>query len=159
MNTLGDTDEGRARPSVWPVYLVAAVIVAVGVWLIYLWLRPSDLPPYDPRLYSRSERWAHLLVEVEFWAWVLLGFVAAVGLVGLRLWAWWCAVVFTAGWALLGGVDVLDRITSGTRHTPYPSPAEVIPFATARLVVLALLLVPLLTRRRLFFRTKQGRKE
>ena len=26
MNMLGDTDEGRDRPSVWPVYVVAAVL-------------------------------------------------------------------------------------------------------------------------------------
>lgn len=26
MNTLRDTDEGKARPSVWPVYLTAGVI-------------------------------------------------------------------------------------------------------------------------------------
>ena len=26
MNTLSDTDEGRARPSVWPVYVMAAEV-------------------------------------------------------------------------------------------------------------------------------------
>ena len=31
MNTLSDTDERRARPSVWPVYVAAAIIGLVSL--------------------------------------------------------------------------------------------------------------------------------
>ena len=154
MNTLRDTDEGKARPSVWPVYLAAAVIVVVGVWVIYPWLENPDL------LYHPRTGGANLLPRLgPLVAWVLLGFVAAVGLVGLRSWAWWCAVVFTAGWTLLSGSAVVDSILVSFHRPDIEPPAQVIQLATAWLVVLALLVVPLVTRRRLFFPPKTEGEE
>ncbi len=154
MNTPRDTDEGRARPSVWPVYVAAAVIVAVGVWVIY--------PLIGPYVFFRPRtEWVDLLRSPLglVVAWVLLGFVAAVGLVGLRSWAWWCAVIFTAGWALEGASAVLDRIVVSFHRPDIQPSTEVIRFATAWLVVLALMLVPLVARRQLFFPPKPEREE
>ena len=34
MNTLRDTAEGKARPSVWPVYVVAVVVLVVSAGLV-----------------------------------------------------------------------------------------------------------------------------
>ena len=35
MNTLRDTDERRARPSVWPVYVAAGVIGVVSLGVLF----------------------------------------------------------------------------------------------------------------------------
>ena len=89
MNTLRDTDESRPKPSVWPVYVAAAALL--GVFGLLRMMR----------------------IKLDFFlgAYVLLGVVAAVGLVRLRLWGWWCAVVWTG--ILIVGFGWLCFVAAG----------------------------------------------
>jgi len=83
MNTLSDTDEDRARPSVWPVYVaMVAITLACGVIL-----------PFMP--IGGKYGWQEFPTLIVFGAAsVLLGVVAIAGLATLRPWGWWCG----AGW-------------------------------------------------------------
>ena len=78
MNTLSDTDEGKARPSVWPVYVTAAIIGVLSI----LFLGPVAISATGLyRLYA---------------VYGLFGIVAVVGVVRLRSWGWWAALIWVA---------------------------------------------------------------
>ena len=137
MNMLTDTNERKASPSVWPVYVAVVVLLAMGTFLILAFTEG--------------------LVNVRHWEpdsllWGVLGLaglIAACGLVGLRQWAWWCAVVVTAVWTILGGVYLLDMFFS----------VDDIWVAAHWLLTGVLIAVPLATRRQLFFPPKQAGEE
>jgi len=74
MNTLRDTDESKARPSVWPVYVAAGVITLGSVLYV---------------------------ISVITWPLVLFGSVTILGIVRLRPWGWWCGVVWTGLFTIL----------------------------------------------------------
>ncbi len=67
MSTLGDTDEGKAKPSVWPVYLVA---VTIGVGSLSLFHVAGGF-------------------GIDVVVMMLFGLAISWGLVRLRPWAWW----------------------------------------------------------------------
>ena len=162
MDTLRDTDEGRARPSVWPVY-VAAVVVGV-VSLPYLLALPPPIIPIG-----------------------LFGFVTIWGLSWLRPWGWWCAVVwtsiFTVGYLLsvriclaasasdvpLEELGILGEILTTATWVailvfvePLNGFGEAVFFVflgPLGLITIALLTWVLATRRQLFFPPKQEGEE
>ena len=144
MNTLRDTAEGRARPSVWPVYLAAAVIGAVSIPVLFLLVEC---------LRTAAEEGEGVLVYWRPFLWItsigLFGFVTAWGLVRLRLWGWWCTVVWTS---ISTAVLVL---ICAMLLAPTDSPSlGVLVFlfvAPLGLVAIVLLVWVLATRRRLFF--------
>ena len=152
MNTLSDTDEGRAKPSVWPVYVAKVVLVAVGAGLVNSGLEgwTSYHLGTGADVLGRAGLQAALPV---------LGFVAIFGLAGLRAWGWWCAVVFTAGLAVLGGWVLLSRIVLSS-HGPDIAPiTEVIVLPAVWPAVVVLLTWILATRRGLFFPPKPEGEE
>ena len=83
MNMLSDTDKRRARPSVWPVYVAVAVLLAIGALMLYPVLSGPGISPQPPpqSVYvEESRQWYDFGLGV----WGILGLVAAVGLVRLR---------------------------------------------------------------------------
>ncbi len=83
MNTLSDTDEGRARPSVWPVYVTVAIIGVVSL----MFLGPVAISATGLyRLYA---------------VYGLFGVVTVVGVVRLRSWGWWTALIWVAIYAAI----------------------------------------------------------
>ncbi len=161
MNTLGGTDEGRARPSVWPVYVAAGVIglLSVQLWYSAFGLLVLAYTPYAicPALSG------------------FFGFLTSWGLVRLRPWGWWCAVVWSIIFIALFGFVFSEA--------PHLNLAAIIVYALiARLPVplmvtaaeitrgvtnpsvrwsafIILVVVPLATRRRLFFPPKPEGEE
>ncbi len=91
MNTLTDTDEGKARPSVWPVYLAIGAVVAISLLF--------GLTGLVHVVSSGKYGWWVSPAWAGFYAvYGLLGAVGAVGLTMLRPWGYWCAVA----WAVIG---------------------------------------------------------
>ncbi len=130
MNTPMDTDEGRPRPSVWPVYVATVLVAIYGVW---------DLGTAVLLLLTQAE------VDVALATYALLRAVrglfavlAAVGLVLLRAWGWWCTVIYVAMFVVFASLLVVVE--------PHQLGAYLWDMA-----VIALLVWPLATRRRLFF--------
>jgi len=136
MNTLSDTDEGRARPSVWPVYVAAAVIVAVSLELV---LRT----PLGPRPQGGLTEAGKLCFLVA----CTIGVLIAWGLVRLYPWGWWCAAVWTIVFLSVTGFVAFTGDVVDIAHCLF--------WAT----IWALLVWPLATRRRLFFPPKQAGEE
>ncbi len=152
MNTLRDTDEGRARLSVWPVYVMCVLVglyslaavgypmVASGV--VRLMSPPDVYQTLDPHM-QRWVDWHRLLLPyVALLAvWGVFGIVAAIGAARFRPWAWWGValwiVVFAGHWA-----SRCVYLKSG------------VAFACVGIAWTALIVWPLLTRRQLFFRAK-----
>ena len=146
MNTLRDTDEGKARPSVWPVY---AMCVVIGLFslasLAYPWLERES-----PRvgLLWPSDRLLQYVGYVGFFmVWGVLGIVAAVGAARFRPWAWWCA----GAWIL---IYALWRLS--TWPIAKPISGQMI---GACVLFIGLVLWLLATRRRLFFPPKPEGEE
>ena len=129
MNTLSDTDEGRARPSVWPLYVAAAVLLISGAWTVYSSIDILGM---------------YMLVAV----WGLIGLLAAFGLMALRPWGWWLAAVWVV--ALIG---FAVRSTIPQYMQVY---GVVPPWVPPAIVLLAW---PLATRRQLFFPPKPEGEE
>ncbi len=129
MNTLRDTDEGRARPSVWPVYVAAAVILAFSLVLFVLFVLEVVLHSF------------HILQIIQP-AYGLFGIVTAAGIIPLRPWGWWCALV----WTIIFGVVVAVSTGLMLQERLVPT-GEIL----VRLAIIGLLIWPLATRRRLFF--------
>ena len=162
MNTPIDTNKDRATPSVWPVYVAAAVVVAVGAYLILPWLTFGDCTCFGRT--PPIKRFLTWLAQYELWmpsvVWGLLGFVAAYGLVGLRPWGWWCTVLFAVTCTAWGGLLLSDTIVVFVFAPETAGPtADYIIEITRWLVVGVMLAVVLLTRRRLFFPPKPEGEE
>ena len=152
MNTLGDTDEEKARPSVWPVYAAAATIGFVSLFGGLLVL---------PQLAHPAE------VEYAVAGYVLFGVLTCFGVAWLRPWGWWCAVVWT--------IILLRLLTLGTpsmllvfryyskAHPDQPLASWLVPGLVLVLSVwgafTALLVWPLVARRQLFFPPNPEREE
>ena len=141
MNTLTDTDEGRARPSVWPVYVAAVVVLIVDLQNLFF---PG--------------------VMLTQAALGLIGVAAAIGMLLLREWGWWCGILFAGVWIVLLGMPLLwmifDVLLTTRSHGPVPTPlASIMVFLAVCLVPVSLLLWVLATRRRLFFPPKQEGEE
>ena len=74
MNTLRDTDEGRARPLVWPVYVAAGVVLIVG--LVFLARAQKVIPQTHECDLSEIAAYTGIilpentaLLGCKFWAW------------------------------------------------------------------------------------------
>ena len=151
MNTLSDTDEGRARPSVWPVYVAAAIIgllslgnLRFAVLLLSSVTTPlfrEAAPHVSPEVLSALE--FHFAVKAYaplFAVYGIFGVLTAVGMVRLRPWSWWCGCV----WPMLYAVHCILMVMA----SPVRSPAWSI---AASVVIIVLLIWIMATRRRLFF--------
>jgi len=78
MNTCRDTDEGRARPSVWPVYVVVGLLGSLGLLGVALGVEVLSVAP--------KAWWGLALFLMLVGA---LDAVVAYGLLRLRRWGWW----------------------------------------------------------------------
>ncbi len=147
MNTLGDTDERKARPSVWPVYVAAGVLLVAS--LLGLFLAPSVL---FGRIFG------------------LFGVFAGIALVRLRPWGWWCGILFAGIWIPVLGMDLFAMILfrlwavhepphPGYISATHPGFISATVFTAADLAVAVLVLVVLVARRQLFFPPKPEREE
>jgi len=146
VNTLGDTDESRARPSVWPVYVAAAVIGLMTLSRIVLPALVVDWDGYylDP----------YLLVLLAIW--LLFGMLTCWGLIRLRLWAWLCAGLGTAVFAYWDMVALLAAQRSSLiTHLP----ANIGGFTVPAAVAIPVIAWALATRWQLFFPSKQAGEE
>ncbi len=153
MNTLGDPDEDRARPSVWPVYVMAGVIGLCGIlYLVAVWERNQEMLM---RLRDNG-----LLLITIFVVGGLPGYLSiatAYGLLRLRPWGWWCAGTWTVVVGCTTGSGVLDGAVVVLRGPPLASciiSPELIGFLLGWVLLMALLVWTLATRRRLFFPPK-----
>ncbi len=149
MNTLRDRDDSRARPSVWPVYLAAAVLLAVGVWIVYeavIMAIPVVLDPIPNMLpiWHLHALGMPMLIGVCG----VIGLLAAFGLLALRPWGWRLAVVWVV--ALIGSA-VWSTIPQ------YIQVYDVVP--RWALPANALLVWALAARHRLFFPPKPEGEE
>ena len=97
MNRDREAQETRSRPSVWPVYLAAGVIVTLS--LMVALIRPL----------------ASLLGIIPYLLWAASGLLAACGVTRLRAWGWRCAVVWAVigfGWLVFACTIVLEHISA-----------------------------------------------
>ncbi len=156
MNTLGGTDEGRARPSVWPVYVVAVVILVVGLWLLFQFVDHLSFLVSEGIPLDLKSDLLPLLLCVSIG---LFGWVTAWGLVWLRSWGWWCAAVwagiFAVGLVSLG-FGCLDLWNIGETG---PLFFFIVLVAPLGLVAIVLLIRLLESRRQLFFPPKPAGEE
>jgi len=141
MNTLSDTGEGKARPSVWPVYATAAIIGLIGLAILCPVLSPEGETPPD---FTIKWQWQDGAIG-------LFGIVIALGVVLLRPWAWWFALGFCAIFAALVGGAMLSRYGLGGPPLDW---GALVPFG-----ILGFCVWSLATRRRLFFPPKPEREE
>jgi len=154
MNTLSDTDEGRARPSVWPVYLAAVVVVIVGLMLLPQCLVLTEM--------EQSEREALLYIPfLAGTAFGLFGVVTGVGMILLRPWAWWCGILFAGGGAVSAGMGLRGMlILTSSEEAEFALARTAAAFAAVFIgLVATLLIVILATRRQLFFPPKPKGEE
>jgi len=99
MNRMMDEQAGETKLSVWPMYLVAGVIVTLSLLMsislaVLLVSTYYDKVPYKS---SFPTALASLLRLIPYSLWSALGLSAAWGLIRLRAWGWWCAVAWVAG--------------------------------------------------------------
>ena len=135
MNTLSDTDEEKARPSVWPVYVAAAVLGGAGLLTVAAGVTILFVSPED---------WGWGLIAVPVGAFHIL---VAFGLLRLRPWAWWCGILWLCG----GGLSSLWYIFS--------NPPALLYEGVSIALTTGLPVWVLATRRQLFFRPKPEREE
>jgi len=163
--------EQRARPSRWPVYLAVVPIGFVAITALLLGLREASyisetkgdlLFDPDSRTMSVSAPSPNMLV---FYVSVgAFGVVTAYGLLRLRRWGWWCAIVwagiFTAGaaWACRAGLRIVLDPTRVEAEMGPMSPGFAFAYGVTVIFIFAvglftsaLLTWVLVTRRRLFF--------
>ena len=161
MNAPIDTDERRARPSVWPVYVAAGAIGVAGL------------------SYALIGIWGELAyggnggagVGVFFGLVGALGVAVAWGLFRLRPGAWWCALVLVVLWIAYAPMIIrahlqtrmkLSALFDDPRMAAVPHDltdfavpsADFIAFAALCLIVPLLVILVLATRRQLFFPPK-----
>ena len=113
MNTLSDTDESRARPSVWPVYLaIVAITLACGVIVPFV-------------LVGGEYGWQKFPTLMAFGvASALLGLVAVGGLAMRRPWGWWCGVGWTSIFAAYVGWFAWVGLIAPTNSSEFMSAAR-----------------------------------
>ena len=146
MNTLRDADEGRARPSVWPVYVAAGGVMTVGTLCLAIGLS---------LVFSGSGRGWLNTIFLSSTTLGLFGVLTTIGMIRLRPWGWWCGVLFAGVWTIQ-----LAMLAAQSLHAPDVTfLASTIPFVATWLVAAVLLMVVLATRRRLFFPPKQDWEE
>jgi len=157
MDTLSDTDEGKGKPSVWPVYVAAAVI---GLVSMYLFSYAVILPVFSEMLELMASAGWRGQPDTQFIRFApyaltlfgLLGLAAVTGAVLLRSWGWWCATVWTVMFATLCVfIHVRVLLGSGSTESLFLLPVWLVP--------VALIVWPLATRRRLFFPPKPEGEE
>ena len=156
MNSLTDTDDSRASPSVWPVYVWAAIIglLSLGNLHFAVLLLSSVTTPVvreaaPPEVLAALE--FHFAVKAYaplFAVYGIFGVLTAVGMVRLRPWSWWCGCV----WPMLYAVHCILMVMA----SPVRSPAWSI---AASLVIIVLLIWIMATRRQLFFPPKPEGEE
>lgn len=130
MNTPGDAHEVTARPSLWPVYLAAAIVLVISLRLL------TDIAKILIGGYYSGP--PH--VVAAYAAYALLGVLATWGLVWRRPWGWWSAVVWTVifvGFAVRSTIPKYIRVYGAVLKW--------------WLSAIAVLVWALVTRRRLFF--------
>ena len=157
MNTLSDTDERPAKPSVWPVYVAIVVVLIAGLASIALgWVSHRLLSIAE----ESGESWPGAFLRNIWLAQAtlgLLGVVAAIGMLRLRGWGWWCGSLFAGAWIVGSLVPLLGSTLRVFSRETVPAPhIDVIVFEAACIVVAVLLLGVLATRRQLFFPPKQA---
>ena len=153
MNTLSDTDEGRARLSVWPVY-VAAVIVGLVSLYVSIWTA-GDL------MYNLKE-----IVGGQFESLFQaiggpFGLLVAYGIARLRRWGWVCGWLWVPISAFLWVMWGWERgcVQAMNRAAGFPDQADIggVIFAYVWLVAIVLLMCALLVRWQLFFPPRPAR--
>ncbi len=149
MNTFGDTDEGRARPSVWPVYVMSALVGLYTIpWLLiallFAALGPGKGTWSGPRIGELSDGALQFIALLLVACLGLFGIITVYGASKLRPWGWWFVIV----WLALYSAWVACFYALGLE--PAPSWIEML----LGCVLLALIVWPLVTRRRLFFPPK-----
>jgi len=154
MNTLRDTDEGRARPSVWPVNLAAAGPGLIG--LVFLILGIVNLAQTVQLIFEGH--YAAMLRLGSPWGLPffylgvgLWGIIWALGLVRLRPWGWWYAAIstgiFTASYLYVAfGFPWHEGGAAGGAMI-----AMLLLAALPAFIIIVLLVWVLATRRQLFF--------
>ena len=155
MNTLSDTDEGRPRPSVWPVYVMSAVVglqslalVVVAVCAVWEVQQPEESYWTGAQILGVSGKTMVTVIASLFGLFGLFCIVAAVSASKLRPWAWWVIAVQFAVGLLLTAWDMW------TGYTEY----SLLGIVGGGCIAFAVLW-PLVTRRRLFFPPKPAGEE
>ncbi len=170
MTTLSDTDEGRARPSVWPVYVAAGVVLIAGVWILVasgiVLLALITVGLEQPR---PVPAWFGGLYVLASTAYGLFGVITAIGMIRLRPWAWWCALAWLWVFISSGFLVLADAaFVAGSYMDDFPMfPADArrdaeLTFSLGGpvwLITVVLLIWTLSTRRRLFFPPKPAGEE
>ncbi len=107
MNPLSDTDEGRTKPSVWPVYVMSGIIGLFSLsFLSWVWFVPMMAHAYAeyPQHFQQLSPGAHDVARLTqrlvpyallFGVYGLFGVVTAIGAALFRSWGWWSAVAWT----------------------------------------------------------------
>ena len=151
MNTLSDTDKPKARPSVWPVYAIAAPIGLMGLLLGLMVFSPVQGTPIES-----------LMAAAMLGAPGLFAIATAYGLLMLRPWGRWFAVVwtgvFTAGCVALG-VYLLMAAENADIKDAEPEATFLRLFGQVSLIMVIPFVWVLATRRQLFFPPKQEGEE
>ncbi len=158
MNTLRDTNERQARPSVWPVYVAGAIIGLFSLsftgWVWFLPMMAQQPADVWQQLHPASEDFHNLIQQfvpyaLLFSLYGLFGIATAVGAVLLRSRAWWCAVAWVTLYAAWYVYVIANVGVSGLSPTK----------ALITVAFYALIIWPLATRRRLFFPPKPEGEE
>jgi len=150
MSTLRDTDEGKARPSVWPVYLAAVAVLIVGLAFIVIAFHMCVMKPVDDYFHGETYPGPPWAVLYAMLAYGHFGVIAAIGMLRVRPWAWWSAVVWTVIWI---GLIMSTMYEYGLGN------GEALLCGVWVLCATSLIIWPLATRRRLFFPPKPEGEE
>jgi len=153
MNAPRDTDERKARPSVWPVYVAAGVIGLVSLFLplVLILLVLQDDSAADLVFTVFGVMGGPVIMAP-------VAILASVGLVMLRPWGWLCGFLWVTVSALTWGAGTVFGIMDLTHGFPH-DPVQIMSVSTtAGLVALAAVIWPLATRYRLFY-PPGGQKE
>ena len=155
MNTPAETREDRARPSVWPVYVMGAIIGLFSLsFTSWVWFVPrmAQIPAEAVhQLSPGAQNFQHLLQQLApytpvFGLYGLFGMATAVGAVLLRRWAWWCAIAWLALYTAWG---VYLTAHMGISRTSLIA-------VLINVAFYGLIIWPLATRRQLFFPANRG---
>ena len=150
MNTPTDTGEGRARPSVWPVYVAAAIIGGASlVAPVFLGLLLLQVDSAADLVFSVFGVIGGLVAMAP------VAILASVGLIMLRPWGWVCGLLWGAGFAGIWGCATMFEVMNFIYG--YPQVLLTLDHVqtlsvstTVGLAILALVIWPLATRYRLF---------